>query len=97
REPRGGETALGSGRDLREFVEGAEEILVESPEVEVAPAERAVVPDVRGLPARAVVRALHERRLDVGLTGSGRAARQDPRPGTEVSPGTRVLVTLGDG
>lgn len=81
--------------ELNDFIEGAGESLVD--ELAVAPSERAVVPDVRGLPARAVVRALHERRLDVALNGSGRAARQDPRPGTEVLPGTRVVVTLGGG
>jgi membrane peptidoglycan carboxypeptidase len=51
-----------------------------------------VVPDVRGLPARVVLRHLHARGFEVAWHGSGRAARMDPVPGTVLPPGGIVHV-----
>jgi len=56
--------------------------------------EVVTVPDVRGLPLRAAVRALHRAGLRVEVvTGSG--SSMAPAPGTPVTTGT--LVRLGDG
>ena len=56
-----------------------------------------VVPDVKGLSARAVLRALGERSLEAQLSGSGVATKQRPPAGRSVAPGTRVSVVLGSG
>jgi cell division protein FtsI (penicillin-binding protein 3) len=60
----------------------------------VAPAGRAVVPDVAGMPARTAARKLAQASLDADLRGSGRAVSQTPRAGSIVKRGAKVKVTL---
>jgi cell division protein FtsI (penicillin-binding protein 3) len=50
------------------------------------------VPDIRGLPARVVLRQLHARGFEVAWHGSGRAQRMDPAPGTLLPRGSVVHV-----
>jgi len=52
------------------------------------------VPDVQGLSARAVVKALVSAELEPALLGSGRAIGQTPPAGTNVRRGSRVAVRL---
>jgi cell division protein FtsI (penicillin-binding protein 3) len=56
-----------------------------------------VVPDLKGLSARAALRLLGERSLEADFEGFGRATTQEPEAGVAVAPGTRVRVVLGDG
>lgn len=56
--------------------------------------EGMVVPDVRGLSARAALRVLGARALEVEFDGSGRVVKQRPAPGARVSSGTTVRVVL---
>ena len=56
-----------------------------------------LMPDLKGLSARAVLRLLGERALEAELEGSGRAVGQKPAAGSLVKAGTRVHVILGSG
>ncbi len=51
-----------------------------------------VVPDLRGLSMRRAINRLATNQLDGQLTGSGVVSAQSPSPGTQVRPGSRVLV-----
>ena len=62
---------------------------------EAAPSDGSqLVPDVRGLSARAALRLLDDRGFGAELTGSGRAVRQKPTAGLLVKPGTLVQIEL---
>ena len=69
-------------------------------EAEPAPEEEAVekgesaVPDVRSLPLRQAVIALHAESLVPEVTGSGVVVAQDPAPGKAVSHGALVRIQL---
>ena len=52
-----------------------------------------VMPDVRGLSARAAIQSLPPG-TDVRLFGSGAVFRQSPLPGTALTPGTRIQLYL---
>jgi cell division protein FtsI (penicillin-binding protein 3) len=52
------------------------------------------VPSVEGLSARSALRALESLDLGADLEGSGRVARQSPRPGEVVERGVRVQLVL---
>ncbi len=52
------------------------------------------VPSLEGLSARSALRALEALDLGADLEGSGRVARQSPRPGEVVERGGRVQLTL---
>ena len=59
--------------------------------------EVASVPEVEGRSYDEAVAAIEEaglvvRRVELFPTGPGRVIRQDPRPGTELSPGSEVTV-----
>lgn len=69
----------------------------ESGLADAAPPGALVVPDLKGLSARAALRILGERALEADLEGSGRATTQKPEAGRLVPPGTRVHVVLGSG
>jgi cell division protein FtsI (penicillin-binding protein 3) len=56
--------------------------------------DKAVVPDVLGLTARAAVKALASAELEPALLGSGKVIGQTPPAGTNVRRGTRVSVRL---
>jgi cell division protein FtsI (penicillin-binding protein 3) len=54
---------------------------------------RRVMPDLKGLPVRAAVQRLGGMGgVDVVLRASGNIRSQEPSPGTEVSPGTTVVL-----
>ncbi|MDH3652670.1 MAG: transpeptidase family protein [Myxococcales bacterium] len=69
-------------------------------EVEPAPEEEAVtkgqsaVPDVRSLPLRQAVIALHAESLVAEVTGSGVVVDQDPAPGKAVAHGAVIRIQL---
>jgi cell division protein FtsI (penicillin-binding protein 3) len=69
-------------------------------EVEPAPEEEAVengqsaVPDVRSLPLRQAVIALHDQSLVAEVAGSGLVVDQDPSPGKAVPHGAVVRIRL---
>lgn len=52
------------------------------------------VPDVRRLPLRQAVVSLHAESLVSRVSGSGLVVQQDPKPGTIVSHGSTVQLTL---
>ncbi len=52
----------------------------------------AVVPDLRGLSMRRAMNLLSSNQLDGQLSGSGIVSVQSPSPGTQVRPGSRILV-----
>jgi cell division protein FtsI (penicillin-binding protein 3) len=54
----------------------------------------ALMPDLRGRPAREAAIAAARRGLAVELRGSGRVAGQAPEPGTRLEPGMVCLLTL---
>jgi cell division protein FtsI (penicillin-binding protein 3) len=54
----------------------------------------ALMPDLRGRPAREAAIAAARRGLTVELRGSGRVAEQSPEPGTRLEPGMVCLLTL---
>ena len=54
----------------------------------------ALMPDLRGRPAREAAIAAARRGLAVTLKGSGRVAEQSPAPGTRLEPGMVCLLTL---
>jgi cell division protein FtsI (penicillin-binding protein 3) len=69
------------------------------PPLEAAPRRLArgssvAVPSLEGLSARSALRALEALDLGADLDGSGRVARQSPRPGEVVERGVRVQLTL---
>jgi cell division protein FtsI (penicillin-binding protein 3) len=69
------------------------------PPLEAAPRRLArgssvAVPSLEGLSARSALRALEALDLGADLDGSGRVARQSPRPGEVVERGARVQLTL---
>jgi len=55
---------------------------------------RAAVPDVRGLPLRSAVVALHRESLVPSVEGSGLVTRQEPPAGTMLAHGSTVLLHL---
>ena len=59
-----------------------------------APSGKAVVPDVRGMPARSAIRRIADSELEPEVKGSGRAVAQHPRAGSIVKRGARVRITL---
>jgi len=67
----------------------------ESPEEGgIAGAEQVVVPELRGLFARAALRELGDLRLEPKLEGSGRVASQRPPAGSVVAIGSAVTLRL---
>jgi cell division protein FtsI (penicillin-binding protein 3) len=88
--------------------EGRQAVVEESKEerrvvVEAEPAAReepvdegeSAIPDVRSLPLRQAVVALHARSLVPEVTGSGIVIAQEPPPGRAVPHGTVVRIELG--
>ncbi len=51
-----------------------------------------IVPDFRGLSVRSALRLAEPRRLEIEVTGSGRATRQEPAAGSKALPGEKVRV-----
>jgi cell division protein FtsI (penicillin-binding protein 3) len=60
----------------------------------VPDSDPALMPDLRGRPAREAAIAAARRGLAVELKGSGRVAEQAPAPGTRLEPGMVCLLTL---
>lgn len=52
------------------------------------------VPDVRGLDAPTAVKILEQRGIDVALRGSGRVVAQSLPHGTQITPGTSIILSL---
>lgn len=52
------------------------------------------IPDFRGLPARTLLPLLGRDDLRVNIEGSGWVVNQSPPPGTPVSPGLQLVLTL---
>lgn len=67
---------------------------VETPAAPALEAGAMRLPDVRGLSSRAALRKLAAFGLDVAVEGSGRVARQQPRPGSPVRTPGRVVLEL---
>jgi cell division protein FtsI (penicillin-binding protein 3) len=73
---------------------------IAAPETEPAPKEEVVesgessVPDLRSLPLRQAVIALHEQSLVPEVQGSGIVVAQDPAPGKAISHGAVVRLQL---
>jgi cell division protein FtsI (penicillin-binding protein 3) len=59
-----------------------------------ADTDPALMPDLRGRPAREAAIAAARRGLAVTLKGSGRVVEQSPEPGTRLEPGMVCLLTL---
>ncbi len=86
--------------ETEELDEGFEEVTPDSGDDDVAQdgsPNAAIVPDVKGLSARSMLRLLHDRALEAEIDGFGRVLSQHPEPGRRVAPGTHVRVTLGAG
>jgi len=66
----------------------------EPPAAVPADPDPALMPDLRGRPAREAAIAAARRGLPVTLRGSGRVAEQSPEPGTRLEPGMVCLLTL---
>jgi cell division protein FtsI (penicillin-binding protein 3) len=84
------------GESVETFAEGFEDDGAEAAPEGLAEGTL-VVPDLKGLSARAALRLLGERSLEGDFEGFGRASAQEPEAGAAVTPGTRVRVVLGDG
>ena len=52
------------------------------------------VPDVRGYDARAALRELETRGINVVLRGAGTVRQQSIAPGTPLRPGQKIFLTL---
>jgi cell division protein FtsI (penicillin-binding protein 3) len=65
-----------------------------APEEEATEKGESVVPDVRALPLRHAVIALHAESLVAEVKGSGVVVRQDPTPGRAVAHGEVVRIDL---
>jgi cell division protein FtsI (penicillin-binding protein 3) len=64
-------------------------------QVTISSARQLTVPSLIGLPVRKVIEAAAGAGLDVEVTGSGTARAQAPPAGTQVPPGTRIVVRCG--
>ena len=71
----------------------------QSKEIVVAPAANhaPLMPDLRGLSLRDIVRTCGQLGLKLEARGEGRAVRQSPEPGTELDPAQTVRVDFGRG
>ena len=61
-------------------------------QVTISDGKKLTVPSLIGLPVRKVIEAAAAAGLDVQITGSGTAREQAPAPGTQVPPGTKIIV-----
>ena len=61
-------------------------------QVTISDGRKLTVPSLIGLPVRKVIEAAAAAGLDVQITGSGTARAQAPAPGTQVPPGTKIVV-----
>ena len=61
-------------------------------QVTISDGKKLTVPSLIGLPVRKVIEAAAAAGLDVQITGSGTAREQAPAPGTQVPPGTKIVV-----
>ncbi len=64
------------------------------PQAVSTPTNAVIVPNLKGLTARAATKVLSERQLEAELSGSGHTIAQQPRAGAIVSRGAHVHVTL---
>ena len=58
------------------------------------PTSRSVMPDLRGLSMRTVMKIVQERALRITVVGTGRAVSQEPLPGTLLQDPRRVRVVF---
>ena len=77
-------THVEKGSDVRLIANGGKAATVQ--------AGMTVVPDLHGLSMRRAMNRLATNQLDGQLVGSGVVSAQSPSPGTQVRPGSRVLV-----
>ncbi|HET6168717.1 MAG TPA: penicillin-binding transpeptidase domain-containing protein [Terracidiphilus sp.] len=61
-------------------------------QITISEGRKLTVPSLIGLPVRKVIETAAAAGLDVQITGSGTARTQAPAPGTEVPPGTKIVV-----
>src|ERR1035441_5334442 len=61
-------------------------------QVTISDGKKLTVPSLIGLPVRKVIEMAAAAGLDVQVTGSGTAREQAPAPGTNVPPGTKIVV-----
>ena len=88
--PEGRQAVLEKKREQRKAVAAADPV---PPRDDVEKGESAV-PDVRSLPLRQAVMALHDKSLVAEVRGSGLVVSQDPAPGKAVSHGAVVRIEL---
>jgi cell division protein FtsI (penicillin-binding protein 3) len=91
--PEGRQVVLNKKKAQREAVAKANPG-VEAPKVEQPEKGESVVPDVRSLPLREAVVAVHDESLVAEVKGSGIVVAQDPAPGRAVPHGSAVRLTL---
>lgn len=63
--------------------------------IQASAGKKLTVPSLVGLPVRKVIEAAAAAGLDVKVLGTGTARQQAPSAGTQVSPGTRIVVHCG--
>ncbi len=61
-------------------------------QITISDGKKLTVPSLIGLPIRKVIEMAAAAGLDVQVTGSGTAREQAPAPGTQVPPGTKIVV-----
>jgi cell division protein FtsI (penicillin-binding protein 3) len=52
------------------------------------------MPDLTGYPKQALIPLLARKDIRVTVTGNGYVKTQDPEPGTAVTPGMKISLTL---
>ena len=89
--PEGRQAILEKKKEQRKAVAAADPVPVEKEDVEKG---QSAVPDVRSLPLRQAVIALHAQSLVPEVRGSGVVVSQEPPPGKAVSHGAVVHIEL---
>jgi cell division protein FtsI (penicillin-binding protein 3) len=62
---------------------------------EAEPIDGLVMPDLRGMSYRQVLKAMQEKQLNLKLSGSGQVVEQSPAPGKKIRYGKQAWVRLG--
>jgi hypothetical protein len=89
--PEGRQAILEKKKEQRKAVGAADPEPIEKEDVEKG---QSAVPDVRSLPLRQAVIALHAQSLVPEVSGSGVVVSQEPPPGKAVSHGAVVQIEL---
>jgi cell division protein FtsI (penicillin-binding protein 3) len=89
----------GAGGIVQSQVPRANAIVARGAVVKLSPVSRSVtasgyarIPDVRGMPIRRAINTLSACQLDFIVNGTGVVTAQNPAPGKEVKPGTKIVI-----